>query len=123
MGRRPRREKSFAMIRRRWVVERTFARFMKRRRLVRDQEQIARVAEAIVNVASTAILVGRSERPSQTTSWAVGTDLLECHGGYREREANRPDPFDKNAIRREYDVVYFEFSEFLTLDCACRDSG
>jgi len=38
--------KGFVVIRRRWVVERTFAWIMKCRRLVRDYEQLTRVPEA-----------------------------------------------------------------------------
>ncbi len=61
------------MIRRRWVVERTFAWIMKCRRLVRDYEQITRVAEALITVAAIATLV-RRRIPSVTS-----VEALEVH--------------------------------------------
>ncbi len=57
--RRPRGAKGFVVIRRRWVVERTFAWIMKCRRLVRDYEQITRVPEALITVAAIAPLARR----------------------------------------------------------------
>jgi len=57
--RRTPRTKGFVVIRRRWVVKRTFAWIMKCRRLVRDYEQLTRVAEALVAVAAIATLVRR----------------------------------------------------------------
>ncbi len=57
--RRPRGATGFIVIRRRWVVERTFAWIMKCRRLVRDYEQLTRVAEALITVAAIATLVRR----------------------------------------------------------------
>ena len=55
--RRPPWAKGFVVIRRRWVVERTFAWIMKYRRLVRDYEPLTRVAEALITVAAIATLV------------------------------------------------------------------
>jgi len=52
-------KRGFVVIRRRWVVERAFAWIMKCRRLVRDYEQLTRVAEALVTVAAIATLVRR----------------------------------------------------------------
>jgi putative transposase len=49
----------FVVIRRRWVVERTFAWIMKCRRLVRDYEQLTRVSETLILIAATATLVRR----------------------------------------------------------------
>ncbi len=49
----------FAVIRRRWVVERTFAWIIKNRRLVRDYEQLTAVAEALITIAATATLIRR----------------------------------------------------------------
>ena len=46
--------KGFVVIRRRWVVERTFAWIMKCRRLVRDYEQLTRVAETLITIAAGA---------------------------------------------------------------------
>jgi transposase len=57
--RRPRGATGFVVIRRRWVVERTFAWIMKCRRLVRDYEQLTRVAEALITIAAIATLVRR----------------------------------------------------------------
>ncbi len=51
--------KGFVVIRRRWVVERTFAWIMKCRRLARDYEQLASVAETLVTIAASATLVRR----------------------------------------------------------------
>jgi transposase len=49
----------FAVIRRRWVVERTFAWIIKNRRLVRDYEQLTEVAETLITIAATATLIRR----------------------------------------------------------------
>ena len=51
--------KGFVVIRRRWVVERTFAWIMKCRRLVRDYEQLTRVAETLITIAAAATLIRR----------------------------------------------------------------
>jgi transposase len=51
--------KGFVVIRRRWVVERSFAWIMKCRRLARDYEQLTCVAEALVMIAASATLVRR----------------------------------------------------------------
>lgn len=49
----------FAVIRRRWVVERTFAWIIKNRRFVRDYEQLAKVAETLITIAASATLIRR----------------------------------------------------------------
>ena len=49
----------FVVLRRRWVVERTFAWIMKCRRLVRDYEQLAGVAETLITIAASATLIRR----------------------------------------------------------------
>ena len=49
----------FAVIRRRWVVERTFAWIVKNRRLVRDYEQLTAVAETLITIAASATLLRR----------------------------------------------------------------
>ena len=49
----------FAVIRRRWVVERTFAWIVKNRRFVRDYEQLTAVAETLITIAATATLLRR----------------------------------------------------------------
>ena len=47
------------MLRRRWVVERTFAWILKNRRFVRDYEQLTAVAETLIIIAATATLIRR----------------------------------------------------------------
>ena len=49
----------FVVIKRRWVVERTFAWIMKCRRLVRDYEQLPAVAETLIIIAASAMLLRR----------------------------------------------------------------
>jgi transposase len=49
----------FAVIRRRWVVERSFAWIVKNRRFVRDYEQLTAVAETIIMIAATVTLIRR----------------------------------------------------------------
>ncbi len=51
--------KGFVVIRKRWVVERTFAWIMKCRRLVRDYEQLPAVAETLITIAASATLIRR----------------------------------------------------------------
>ena len=57
--RRPRGAKSFIVIRRDWVVERSFAWIMKARRLVRDYEQLTRGANTLILIAASAIMLKR----------------------------------------------------------------
>lgn len=57
--RRSARTKGFEILPRRWVVERTFAWIFKNRRLVRDYEQITEVAETLIIIAASAILLRR----------------------------------------------------------------
>lgn len=49
----------FEVLRRRWVVERTFAWIIKNRRFVRDYEQLTAVAETLIIIAATATLIRR----------------------------------------------------------------
>ena len=51
--------KGFEVLPRRWVVERTFAWIIKNRRFVRDYEQLTTVAETLIAIAATAILIRR----------------------------------------------------------------
>jgi transposase len=51
--------KGFVVLRRRWVVERTFAWIIKCRRFVRDYEQLTRTAETLITIAAVATLVRR----------------------------------------------------------------
>jgi transposase len=57
---RPPGAKGFVVIRRCWVVERTFAWIMKCRRLVRDYEQLTAVAETLITIVAIATLVRRA---------------------------------------------------------------
>lgn len=58
----------FVVLPRRWGVARTLARIMKCRRLVRDDDQITALAEALITVAATATLVRRQASAFQTLS-------------------------------------------------------
>jgi transposase len=49
----------FAVIRPRWVIERTFAWIVKNRRFVRDYEQLTTVAETLITIAASATLIRR----------------------------------------------------------------
>jgi transposase len=51
--------KGFVVIRRRWIVERSFAWIMKCRRLARDYEQLAPVVETLITIAAAATRVRR----------------------------------------------------------------
>jgi len=51
--------KGFVVIRRRWVVERTFAWIMKCRRFARDYAQLTCVAETLITIAASPTLVRR----------------------------------------------------------------
>jgi transposase len=51
--------KGFEVLRRRWVVERSFAWIVKNRRFVRDYEQLTAVAETLIIIAATATLIRR----------------------------------------------------------------
>ena len=49
----------FEVLRRRWVVERTFAWIVKNRRFVRDYEQLTAVSETLITITATATLIRR----------------------------------------------------------------
>jgi len=49
----------FEVLRRRWVVERTFAWIVKNRRFARDYEQLTAVAETLITIAASATLIRR----------------------------------------------------------------
>ena len=51
--------KGFEVLRRRWVVERTFAWIVKNRRFTRDYEQLTAVSETLIIIAATATLIRR----------------------------------------------------------------
>jgi putative transposase len=56
---RPPEAKGFVLVKRRWVVERTFAWFGKYRRLSKDYEQIGDSAKAFIYTAMTQLMARR----------------------------------------------------------------
>ena len=52
-------QRGFAVLPRRWVVERTFAWLMRWRRLVRDYERLPETHEAMVKWAMVAVMLNR----------------------------------------------------------------
>ncbi len=60
----------FAVLPRRWVVERTFAWLMRWRRLVRDYERFPETHEAFVKWAMIGLMVNRLARPPGRRPWA-----------------------------------------------------
>jgi transposase len=57
--RRPRGETGFVLLPRRWVIERSFAWAIKRRRLIRDHEGRLDVAETMLTIAAADTLLRR----------------------------------------------------------------
>ena len=55
----------FALLPRRWVVERTFGWFRRWRRLSKDYEELAEVPEAVVKLAMIRLTVHRLAHPSR----------------------------------------------------------
>jgi putative transposase len=53
----------FAVVPRRWVVERTFAWLGRYRRLSKDYEYLTATSEAVIYLAMTRLLLGRLTRP------------------------------------------------------------
>ena len=52
-------QKGFSVLPRRWVVERTFARLGKQRRLSKDYEEKPASSEAFIHIAMSALMVRR----------------------------------------------------------------
>ncbi|MET9475492.1 transposase [Streptomyces sp. NPDC002922] len=61
-------QKGFKVIRRRWVVERTFGRLMNHRRLSRDYETHPHRSEAMIRIAMIDLMSRRLPRES-TRNW------------------------------------------------------
>ncbi len=61
--RRHEQQTGFAVLPRRWVVERTFGWMVRWRRLVRDYEQRADVSEAMIHIAMRGLLLRRIAHP------------------------------------------------------------
>ncbi len=59
----------FAVLPRRWVVERTFSWLMRWRRLVRDYERLPETHEAIVHIAMIGLMLNRLAPPPGPRPW------------------------------------------------------
>jgi transposase len=75
-------QKGFAVLPRRWVVERTFAWLMRCRRLVRDYESLAATHEALVKWGMIGMMLNRLAPPVGTGPWELASErrntILEC---------------------------------------------
>ena len=67
---RPKDQRGFSVLPRRWVVERTLAWLMRWRRLVRDYERLPETHEAFVKWAMVGIMLNRLARPPGRKAWA-----------------------------------------------------
>jgi len=65
----PREQRGFSPLPRRWVVERTFAWLMRWRRLVRDYERFPETHEAMVKWAMVGLMLNRLARPPGSKPW------------------------------------------------------
>lgn len=63
----------FAVLPRRWVVERTFSWLMRQRRLVRDYERLPATHEAMVKWAMVAIMLNRLAPKPGPKPWSTKT--------------------------------------------------
>jgi len=68
--RKPPDQIGFAVLPRRWVVERTFSWLMRQRRLARDYERLPATHEAIVKWAMVAIMLNRLAPPPGPKPWS-----------------------------------------------------
>ena len=66
----PADQRGFAVLPRRWVVERTFSWLMRQRRLVRDYERLPETHEAMVKWAMIAIMLNRLAPRPGPKPWA-----------------------------------------------------
>lgn len=67
-------QKGFAVLPRRWVVERTFAWLMHYRRLVRDYESLAVTHEALLKWGMIGVMLNRLSPPSGTRPWEIASE-------------------------------------------------
>jgi transposase len=67
-------QKGFAVLPRRWVVERTFAWLMRCRRLVRDYESLAVTHEALVKWGMIGVMINRLAPPSGSGPWELASE-------------------------------------------------
>lgn len=68
--RKPADQRGFAVLPRRWVVERTFSWLLRWRRLVRDYERLPASHEAMVKWAMVGLMLNRLAPPSGPKPWA-----------------------------------------------------
>jgi transposase len=68
--RKPTDQRGFAVLPRRWVVERTFSWLLRWRRLVRDYERLPQTHEAMVKWAMVGLMLNRLAPPPGPKAWA-----------------------------------------------------
>jgi transposase len=68
---RPADQRGFAVLPRRWVVERTFSWLMRHRRLVRDYERLPETHEAMIEWAMIALMLNRLAPAPGPKPWAT----------------------------------------------------
>ena len=69
--RKPADQQGFAVLPRRWVVERTFSWLLRWRRLVRDYERLPETHEAMVKWAMVGLMLNRLAPPPGPKPWAT----------------------------------------------------
>lgn len=69
--RKPADQRGFAVLPRRWVVERTFSWLLRWRRLVRDYERLPQTHEAMVKWAMVGLMLNRLAPPPGPKPWAT----------------------------------------------------
>jgi transposase len=67
----PADQRGFAVLPRRWVVERTFSWLMRQRRLVRDYERLPETHEAMIKWAMIALMLNRLAPGPGPKPWAT----------------------------------------------------
>lgn len=67
----PADQRGFAVLPRRWVVERTFSWLMRHRRLVRDYERLPETHEAMIKWAMIALMLNRLAPGPGPKPWAT----------------------------------------------------
>ena len=71
----PEGQKGFAVLPRRWVVERTFGWLMRCRRLARDDQRLPDTSEAFITWAMIGIMTRRLAPPSGRRPWQPNPDV------------------------------------------------
>ena len=67
----PAEQIGFAVLPRRWVVERTFSWLLRWRRLVRDYERLPKTHEAMVHIAMIGLMLNRLAPPPGPKPWTT----------------------------------------------------